>query len=177
MVVQGRRRGGRGHSMYQSVLFKLLRYVTFIGQTRGGEGKGAVGRVGSPGSRVGLPPWPGVGGFPGHPDSRSPVGGSSWGVTVGRGRLEGLPFAPPLSPWPRFRGRRGKGPTEGQRVRAVPAPPPPEPWRPHPLKNRRVRRLHASAAPRTLDAPRFRPRGWGRRAWVTKTKHLSRFCM
>ena len=58
-------------------------------------------------------------------------GGSSWGVTVGRGRLEGLLFAPSLSPWPRFR-RRGKGPHRGLEGQsdaraAVPGPSPGSP--------------------------------------------------
>ena len=69
--------------MYQSMLFKLLRCVTFIwSNIRGGEGKGAVGRVASRGACVGLWCWQGE--FPQCPDTGSPVGESHLGgVTAG----------------------------------------------------------------------------------------------
>lgn len=85
MVAQGRRQGGRGwgHSVYQSMLFKLLCRVTFIrSNIRGGEGKGAVGRVASQGACVGLRCW--WGDFPQCPDTGSPAGESHLGsVTAG----------------------------------------------------------------------------------------------
>ena len=61
----------------------------------------------------------------------------------------------------------------------------PEPWLPHHsgIAESGVSTppwRHAGCTPLQtpgLGAPRFRPRGWGRRPWVTKTAHLSRFCM
>lgn len=61
--------------MYQSMLFKLLRHVTFIwSNIRGGEGKGAVAGWGPQGLVWASHPGGGWGGFPGHPGTGSPVG-------------------------------------------------------------------------------------------------------
>ena len=51
---------------------------------------------------------------------------------------------------------------------------------PSPASPRLHGAMHAGCTPLQtpgLGVPRFRPQGWGRRAWVTKTAHLSRFCM
>ena len=66
--------------------FKIIALCDFYrSNIRGGEGKGAVGRVGPPGARVGLPPWRVLGDFPGHPDTRSPVRRLIWGGHRGEG--------------------------------------------------------------------------------------------
>lgn len=112
-------------------------------------------------------------------------------LILGVSPLGRLPFAPPLSPQPAFRGRHGEGPHGGL---VMPGPPHlhHRPWSPgcrDRSQNHEVRCLCTSTGP-VAPAPRRFPssdpsaggtrlqtRGWGRRAWVTKPVHLSRFCL
>ena len=101
--------------MYQSMLFKLLRCVTFIWSNIRGEkererwaGWHPEGLVWASGAGRGTSP---------SAQTRGPRWGSLiLGVSL-RGRL---PFAPPLSPQPVFRGRHGEGPHGGL---VMPGPP------------------------------------------------------
>ena len=62
----------------------------------------------------------------------------------------------------------------------APGPQPPEPWLLRLLTESRspaALRLRGAYGACTREAPRFRPQGWARRAWVAKPAPLGSLCL